>query len=135
GRSVHRAGDDRVGAELVAQLALDDALEAVDLERLPLVGRFARRQLHRFERRDALDDGDAVDAVSAEQRRPGDVDEARDLLSRLDRARLELERAKGLDPGEDAARKQQGEQEERSPEEAEGDELLRAHEALARAAP
>ena len=66
-RAVHRAGDDRVGAELVAQLALDDALEAVDLERLPLVARLARRELHRLERRDALDDGDAVDAVGAEQ--------------------------------------------------------------------
>jgi hypothetical protein len=79
-RSVHRAGDDRVGAELVAQLALDHALEAVDLERLPLVVRLARRQLHRLEGRDALDDRDPVDAVGAEQRGAGDVDEARDLL-------------------------------------------------------
>src|ERR1044072_5071070 len=45
-------------------------------------------------RRDALDGRDPVDAVGAEERRAGDVDEARDLLRRLDRARLELERAK-----------------------------------------
>ena len=56
GGAVHRAGDEGVGTELVAQLALDDALEAVDLERLPFVARLARRQLDRLERRDALDD-------------------------------------------------------------------------------
>jgi hypothetical protein len=125
GVAVHRAGDDRVGAELVAQLALDHALEAVDLERLPLVGRLARRELHRVERRDALDDRDAVDPVGREQRRAGEVDEARDLLRRLDRARLELEGAEGLDPGEHATGEQHGEQEERAPEQAERDELLR----------
>ena len=50
---------------------------------------------------------DAVDAVGAEQRGARQVDEAGDLLRRLHRARLELERAKGLHPGEHAAGQQQ----------------------------
>ena len=60
----------RVGPELRRAARARSRAEAVDLERLPLVGRLARRAASPPpERRHALDDGDAVDAVGAAQRR------------------------------------------------------------------
>jgi hypothetical protein len=54
--------------------------------------------------------------IGMDQRRAAQVHQRGDLLRRLHRPRLELERAEGLQPGDDRADQQQRQQEEGAPE-------------------
>ena len=117
-----RATTTRPGPSARSQLFADPSREPIDAvgsSQRSLGSRGSDRS--RLLRRQALDQRDAVDAVGVPQRRACQVDQAGDLLCRLHGARLELECAERLQPGQIAPDQQQRQQEEGAPEQAQAD--------------
>jgi hypothetical protein len=63
-----------------------------------------------------LDERHARDGIGVHQRCAAEVDQRGNLLRRVQRARLKLQRAQRLQPGQDAAHQQQRQQKKRAPE-------------------
>ena len=105
--------------QALAQRALVQQLEAV--------ARLARQNAHAFLVGHGLDQRDAVDGIRMHQGRAAEVDQRGDLLGGVQRARLELEGAQRLQPRQDAAHQQQGQQAEGTPEKIESQRRARSH--------
>ena len=87
------------------------------LQQLKSVTGLARQDTHAFLIGHGLDERDAVDSVRMLQRRAAEVDHRGDLLGRLQGAGLKVQCSQRLQPRQNAADQQQGQQAEGAPEE------------------
>ena len=101
-----------------AQLLRDAAAQPVVVERFELVAGLARHDAHALLLGHGLDQRHPVDGVGMDQRRAAQVDKRGNFLRGLERARLQLHGAQGLQPRNHAAQQQQAQQKKSAPEQA-----------------
>ncbi|MPM74486.1 hypothetical protein SDC9_121474 [bioreactor metagenome] len=119
--AIHAAGQDGARAEAAGELFRQACTQGGLRQVLELVAGLARQNAHAFLVGHGLDERDARNRVGMHQGRAAQVDERGDLLGRLQRARLKLQRAQGLQPRQDGADEQQGQQKERAPKQVQPD--------------
>ena len=115
--AVDAARQDGVGPQARGQQLVEALVQLRGRHLFKAVAGLARLDAHAFLVGHGLDQRHPGDGVRVLQRRPAEVDQRGDLLGRVQRARLEFERPQRLQPGQDTAQQQQGQQEEGAPEE------------------
>ena len=114
--SVHVLGHDGVRAQALGELVGQAVTQCSAVEQREFVARLARQDAHPFLVGHGFDERHARDGIRVHQRCTAEVDQRRNLLGRVQRARLKLQGAQRLQPGKDAAHQQQRQQEKGAPE-------------------
>ena len=113
--SVHALRHDGVGPQAPGQLLGQAAAQRAAFQQGEFVARLAGENAHAFLVGHRLDERNPRNRVGVHQRCAAEVDQRGNLLRRVQRAGLKLQRPQRLQPGQNAAYQQQRQQKERAP--------------------
>ena len=116
GQFVHGRRDHGIRPESAYQLQSDTPAQGRIVKRHETVSGFAWHDADAFLVCHGFDERYAGDGVGVHQGRSAQVDQGRDLLRRLNGARLKFQRVQGLQPSQNAADQQKCQEEEGPPE-------------------